>query len=389
MNKLAIIVIGYNRPHSLSRVLLSLQKANYHGDTIDLIISLDKSTNKEIINVAEKFEWNNGNKIIKKYPERLGLRKHILQCGSYLVDYDAAAILEDDIVVSPEFYPYMRTMVNKYIDNMDIAGVSLYTHSWNVLNNRPFYPIDSKYDIYISQFAQSWGQIWFKNQWNDFYRWYKLNNTEFQDDKNIPYVVRNWPKSSWLKYHIKYCVENNKYFIYPYTSYATNFSDVGEHRKYSSASFQVPLQINFIEDIRSPEHISELESYDAHFEYMHLYKYLGLSKNELCVDLYGTKEIYNNSKYVISSKKLDYKILNSYGLMMRPHEMNIIYDIKGQDLFLYDTSIKQKNTIASNDRMKFLYYDVKDVFNIRITHVIKFMTSIIEHRIKNKINKFK
>lgn len=81
-----------------------------------------------------------GRKKIYTYPERLGLRKHILKCGDFLDFYDALVVLEDDLVVAPSFYMYVLMTVNKYIENNNIAGISLYTHLWNHNAGLPFTP---------------------------------------------------------------------------------------------------------------------------------------------------------------------------------------------------------------------------------------------------------
>ena len=81
------------------------------------------------------------------YPERLGLRKHILKCGDFLDFYDALVVLEDDLVVAPSFYMYVLMTVNKYIENNNIAGISLYTHLWNHNAGLPFTPCPSMYDV--------------------------------------------------------------------------------------------------------------------------------------------------------------------------------------------------------------------------------------------------
>lgn len=61
--RLAIIAVGYNREKSLYRLLDSLQKADYYGDIVDLIISLDRSNkSNEIIKYLEQFNWNFGEK---------------------------------------------------------------------------------------------------------------------------------------------------------------------------------------------------------------------------------------------------------------------------------------------------------------------------------------
>ena len=48
------------------------------------------------------------------------------------VNLEKYAVLEDDIVVSPGYYQYMKQAVEYYKDNADIAGISLYSHKMNV-----------------------------------------------------------------------------------------------------------------------------------------------------------------------------------------------------------------------------------------------------------------
>ena len=152
MSKSGIVVIGYNRIDSLQRLMRSLLLASY-PQKVDLIISIDNSGTDIVENYAKTVEWAHGEKIIKTYPERMGLKKHVLKCGTYLneYDYDAIAVLEDDLFVSPGFFEYMIQTVEFYKDNDAIAGISLYTHSWNINADRPFMPIYKGYDVFYFQ----------------------------------------------------------------------------------------------------------------------------------------------------------------------------------------------------------------------------------------------
>ena len=81
-SKVAIVVVGYNRLHGLKRLLENLNSCNYPDYDVPLIISIDASGNEEVYNLAKKFNWNHGTKYVNIERERLGLKKHILQCGS-------------------------------------------------------------------------------------------------------------------------------------------------------------------------------------------------------------------------------------------------------------------------------------------------------------------
>ena len=62
MSSLALVSVGYNRVHSISRLLNSLNNADYLGDDIDLYISLDKANTNDVVDYATSFEWHHGNK---------------------------------------------------------------------------------------------------------------------------------------------------------------------------------------------------------------------------------------------------------------------------------------------------------------------------------------
>lgn len=69
MEEITIVVIAYNRKKSLERLLQSLDKVNYLGDKVRLYISIDKDEknhdkNQDVINLANQFKWNFGEKII-------------------------------------------------------------------------------------------------------------------------------------------------------------------------------------------------------------------------------------------------------------------------------------------------------------------------------------
>ena len=105
MIKPVIVAVGYNRPHCMKRLLESIGNAEYEIDDVTLIISIDESNKSDLVQkVAEDFDWKHGEKIIRRFPERQGLKKHIIQCGDLSEKYGAVIILEDDLYVSPGFY---------------------------------------------------------------------------------------------------------------------------------------------------------------------------------------------------------------------------------------------------------------------------------------------
>lgn len=360
MSKYAVVVIGYNRIESMLRTLESAKAADYCSDNVDLIISLDNSGNPAVKEAADSFVWPYGNKTVRLMPQRVGLKNHILSCGDFLENYEAIAVLEDDIIVAPGFYAYMKSAVTQYENDDRIAGISLYGFEWNPNYNGPFYPQKTMYDTYFIQYAQSWGQIWMKESFGRFKTWYELNKDCYEKpyDGTVPPAVYSWPVSSWLKFHIKYCVDNNKYFVFPYNSYSTNFTERGEHYVDELTRFQVSLQHDVIKEYKFPSP-DEGVRYDAYFENEDVYKYIGASKDDVVIDIYGNKQIPQNKKYFLSSQILNYEIKMSYGLSMRPQEDNIMQNTSGTNVFLYDLSYKKVNPKKKKEQIseKWNYYN--------------------------------
>lgn len=366
-----ICCITYNRKNSLERLLKSLDNAIY-DEEVTLIISIDKSNSDEIEKYSEEYQWTHGKKIVIKHETNLGLRKHILSCGELLKEYEAMIVLEDDITVAESFYRYAKLCVEKFSKDKQCAGISLYSFQRNYQNGMPFIPLKADSDIYKMSCAQSWGQVWMKEQWLDFMRWYDNNCSEFDDNPLLPKAICKWPKSSWLKYHTRYCIENNKYFVYPYVSLSTNNGDVGVHASKNSSLYQVPLQFGEKKDFLLNPQIS----YDGFFENLQLNTYMDIDKDDICIDLYGEKSNREKKRYWLTRKKEKFKIVSSYALDLIPWEMNIIDKRYGYDIFLYDTNFPQSMKPDGDDNfVSYFYYipndALKSLVKMKIINYLK------------------
>ena len=374
---IAICVVTYNRLNSLKRLLKDLENSYYHRN-VTLIISVDKSSSDEIEKFVKSYNWPFGEKRCAFHETNLGLRKHIIEIGSYLDEFDAIVVLEDDISVSSNFYNYALSCVDKYFENDDIAGISLYRFPLNYHNTLPFIPLYSNSDVFLMQNAMSWGEIWMKRQWKEFMEWYELNKSDFTYEPHLPKSICSWGHNSWLKYHTKYCIEKNKYFVYPYNSLSSNNSEKGEH----STTKQTQYQTSLFYGEKNNYNLNEIIKYDAFFENEILYDFFKLSKDSLCIDFYGTKKNILHKRYFLTREHLDYRILASYGLQLKPYEMNIIKNVEGNDLFLYDTSIqdnfKQKTSSSNFKRIVYLYEYLYKL------NLLTFFASIMKKSIINR-----
>lgn len=378
--RLAIVVVGYNRLKGLSRLLNSIKAAYYEEMDVPLVISIDASGDQELYDYVNKFEWNHGTKYVNIQKDRLGLKAHIFQCGSLSKFFKGVIILEDDLFVSPFFYHYSKLAVDKYGYCEYIAGISLYAEEINGYVGLPFQPVVNQFDVYAWQTVSSWGEIWNERMWNDFISWLDKWDEDFASIDMVS-QIKGWTRA-WSKYFYAYLISNNKYFIYPYQSLTTNFNDAGGEHGGGNASIVQTSLIQGKKDYQLGE-FDELVKYDVYAQNMSIPQWLGIEPNDLTVDLYGLKEKYKGH-YILSPFKLPYNIVKGFSLSLRPWELNIKFDIPGEDICLY----KRKNgqeAIAPNRAFDFgiARYYLRG-FNPRL--LVKYTKNIIKGRIKQLLH---
>jgi hypothetical protein len=366
-NKIAIVVIGYNRKNSIERLLGSIQKAEYNGENVPLVISLDASNNNDIKEYAKSFNWPFGEKYVRIYKEKMGLKNHIFACGDLTEIFRAVIILEDDLYVSTVFYDYILQALKVYENNFKVSGISLYMNETNDFIKLPYNYLKDGSDVVACQTVVSWGQCWSKQMWLGFRIWLssKMNDEDCFQNLDMPDCIQTWG-NAWSKYYFAYNVSTDKYYIVPTnSSLSTNFSEKGAHESATSSNLQVNLQFskrNYI----MPDYDC-LIKYDIYGIYIGLYGILGFKTDELCIDLWGTNLNKKGKKYILSPLGYPYKIIKSYGLKLKPIEMNVINNISGQGLFLYDTTvvISKKEKGFSPEFINYIYPNISRKITLR------------------------
>ena len=408
--RIAVCAVCYNRKDSLVRLLSSLDKACY-STAVTLIISIDKSDTTAVEDFADGFTWRHGEKRVVKHEENLGLRKHMLSLGRHFDEFDALIVLEDDVTVVPSFYTFAQACVEKYYDDDRIAGISLYSFSSNYQTYLPFMPVKTQWDVYFMNCAQSWGEVWMKPQWQAFKAWYdgvgncKSSTTEERDFCNdrLPCCLSQWPQSSWLKYHTRYCIEEDKFFVYPYYSLSTNNADPGVNHHEAADTFFQANMLATVGDCKSPptfhlplfhlptpnpQYPTSTVCYDGFFQARFLGQYLDIVEEELCVDLFSEKPSGLFCRYVLTNRLLPYKVVRSFALQLRPVEMNIICGREGSELFLYDTSEAASPPKAPDRYATYAYFYQKGFFKVRtmigLRRSVKLLCELLLRKLKIK-----
>lgn len=385
--KYAIVVVGYNRIDSLLRLLYSLEKAEYPAGDIPLVISLDYGGGDAIRMAVEEFNWTHGQKICIFHEENLKLKKHMFSCMSLTEFFKGIILLEDDIFVSPVFYYYAQSAMEYYGNNDKVAGISLYNTSVSNFSHKPLYIMRGQSDVYAAQMVETWGECFTYNMWNSFNEWYEENpNINWEQIDMYPFIGK-W-KNAWSKFYFAWMLSTRRFFIEPYCSLSTCFSDAGVHSSNGLPSNTQQEILQYHKKEFEFEILEKLYQYDVYFNPLGLGRYLGVKDEDLVVDFYQDRQP-TNKRFLLTCAILDYKIVKSYDLRLKPIESNIIERLDGERLFLYDRSVTEKNNRSKRAANKYLmdyYFDGLQTFKFH-KYVFKYSMNWFYERAVHKFKK--
>lgn len=203
----AVVVVGFNRLLSITRLLKSLSSA-YYDEEVALVISIDKSDDQDVYSFVDNFQWNYGNKYVIIQEKRRGLKEHIYRCGDLSKFFKSVTILEDDLMVSPYFFDYVKKAVEIYGDDENVAGISLYKNEFNGFNSLPLFFLNNGYDVFAYQSTSTWGETFTYSMWSLFRVW--LNDWDEDFSAVDTYKeIKSWNKA-WSKYYEAYIILNKK-----------------------------------------------------------------------------------------------------------------------------------------------------------------------------------
>lgn len=342
--------MAYNRPHTLQRLLNSLAEAT-HPAEVPLIISIDRSDSDEVLQVAERFDWQPGSKEIIAHDTNLGLKRHALACGDLTERYEYVIFLEDDLLVAPAYYSFAQQAIARYADETAIAGVSLYTFGYYEQAAIPFVPLIDDRDVYFLQYPASWGSVLFRRSWQQFRHWLDQGQQILPTDRLPVGVKKYWSDQSWVKYYLKYLVTHGLYYLYPRTSFSTTFSDAGAHHREANTKYQVAMQLAADVAPRWVDFDDSFCVYDAFFELLpdRLNRLTSaLVAYDYIVDLNATKEPHlYTEEYVLTTRPVQHSIA-SYAYQLRPAAMNVIRQLPGDAIRLARTEEVASTEISAN-----------------------------------------
>ncbi len=329
--KPAIVVVAYNRPEALRRLLVSLAALRGAVD-VPLVISVDAGGDlfAQVLSVAEQFEWLLGEKRIVVRERPYGLINHVFACGDMVDEFGAIMLLEDDLVVSPMAYRYAASALDFYADDPQIAGISLNALWFHGITHEPFTPYLDDGDVFFMQIAWFQGQAYTQKQWARFQEWRKTAESTVRPADNMHELFQTFPATDWFPLKTKYLVQTNRFYVFPRESLSTNFGDSGTHVR-GSSFFQVPLQTRRASFRFQPLPIA-VAVYDSFQEMLpeRLNRLTGqLAAYDFTVDLHGTRSLANiPTEFVLTTQEMHHPLM-TFGMELRPFLANVIHQQPG------------------------------------------------------------
>jgi len=331
----AVVVLAYDRPTALARLLRSVAEAAYpSGVPVPLVISIDAGGDPEVVRLAKAFPWAHGEKEVLVADEHLGLVAHFHLAGGFAERFEGIVLLEDDLVVSATYYEFSASALRRYQDDDRIAGVSLYALWFNGYNHLPFVPWPDGTDVFFLQVPYQQGQAFTRAQWARYRDWRGSRDPRPSPSDAIHPLFLRFPEEEWFPERIKYLITTGRYYVFPRVSRSSGWGDAGTHFTRPSRWFQVPMQ-----DTRSEHRFVSFDAsdavYDSFFEMMPE-RLARLAKDEgfadLDLDLYGSKPEHVLTKQRVLTARSCASPLAEFGRLMWPMEANLVHRVPGHDI---------------------------------------------------------
>lgn len=381
-NTIAIVVVCYDRLESTKKLLDSIQQADYPQNNVPLIISIDCSGNQELYSYAQDFPWSKGPKYVIIHQERMGLKKHIYFCGDMSQYFKGVIILEDDLWVSKSFYNYSNAALNKYYGEERVAGIALYAETIYGYTGIPMCYYHDGSDGVMIQSTITSGECFSDLMWSRFRQWLAHNQDYDVQPLEMPEPMKRY-KRAWSKYFNIYMLVENLYFLHPYVSTSTNCGEPGEHSKVLLNTIHSVVLFGKKDFVFNE--FDDCIKYDMFYNYMGLGRFLGVPDDDLCVDFYGDKMNSKKRRYWLSPFQLSYQIVNSFGLVLEPIEANIIVNMQGNQLFLYDTTRPRNVRTITKYSDTYLQFFMRN-FNPNL--IIRLAKVYLKNKIVNRIKRY-
>ncbi len=160
-----ICLFVYKRYETTKLMLESLLACPECKDS-ELYVFMDEARNDDEARAVERvrrlFDNLQGFKKVNLFPARMnkGMANSVIDgVTKVLQEHDDIIVLEDDLVVSPDFLQFMNAALKTYKDRSDIWSISGYTPRLQELEG------DGRNGVFVVPRAQCWGWATWSDRW--------------------------------------------------------------------------------------------------------------------------------------------------------------------------------------------------------------------------------
>ncbi|KAG1052173.1 hypothetical protein G6F43_005671 [Rhizopus delemar] len=247
------IMVNVDKKHNnFERFLASLDKAYFMGDSVDLTLLMDYTTDHTIHQMASHYHWTHGHKYLR---HRIAVAPKMARFAEawYPSSNDEYAIMLDtELELSPHFYSWAKYATLSYRrSSKHLFGISLYRPELietdpsgrRLFNERPK-------GSFLMQWPSHSGALFFPEHWREFhdYATTRLADREgFRlQEINVPESRSNEWKLSWRRYFEELAYLRPYVMFYPPVSLSTRHVELrkkAQKEKYKDALslYHVPL----------------------------------------------------------------------------------------------------------------------------------------------------
>jgi len=218
-NVMQVHVLTQKRAASLQALLNSLENTDFGGDTVDVFIHVDYSTESApCIEVARNFNFSSGTVSYSVSTTGKGLRDSWFNAWQPQPD-QRAIILEDDIELSVHWYRWLKSAWDHTETRSDLAGISLQRQTLVPRKPHKQMEIINRHDPFLYALVGSIGFSPHWKQWKKFLAWVASNDVETVDITMKDLVTSDWfdildRRSMWTHYFVWFCRQNDLYTLY-------------------------------------------------------------------------------------------------------------------------------------------------------------------------------
>lgn len=228
--KAPIIIFGFNRPHSLFRLIESLRTNPTYNDR-EIFVYIDGHRNeeeKENVDQVEDIALKLTKNVVRSKTNK-GLARSVIDGISEVISkYGRVIVLEDDLVLMPGCLNYMDEALNIYESDQRIFSVCAY-------GLKVKRPKNYNGDVYLGIRSSSWGWATWKDRWQsidwEISDWNELISSKQKQKafnlggSDMFGMLRGYMQGKNNSWAIRFCYAQHRqgrYSVHPFNSLVTN-----------------------------------------------------------------------------------------------------------------------------------------------------------------------